>query len=202
MQPKIERRSFKVELRAKDTEQEQPRTITGYAALFNSTSEDLGGYREIIAPGAFSDCLGDDVRCLFNHDANMVLGRTASGTLKLEQDDRGLNFTCSLPDTSGAEDVAAMMDRGDVDQCSFAFTVASGGAVWSDEDGVPVRTVTKCSQLFDVSVVTYPAYSETSASVRSASDILSERTARPAANDGGVDLTGYLRRIDLSLITD
>lgn len=200
MQPNVERRAFNVELRAADAD--QPRTISGYAALFNTQSEDLGGYREIIAPGAFTECLGDDVRCLFNHDANVVLGRTKSGTLKLEQDDKGLRFTCILPDTDAARSVAESMNRGDLDQCSFAFTVAKGGSVWSEENDTPIRTVVRCSGLFDVSVVTYPAYTETSASIRSAADILSERTARPAANDGGADLTSYLRRIDLSLIAD
>src|SRR5579884_3981804 len=122
---KFERRTFKVELRAAaaDGDQAKGRTISGYAALFNSLSEDLGGFREIIAPGAFDGCMDDDVRCLFNHDPNMVLGRTASKTLRIEQDDTGLKFECDLPDTDDARDLVELMKRGDVDQCSFAFTV-------------------------------------------------------------------------------
>jgi len=100
--------------------------------VFNQLSENLGGFREQIAPDAFNGCDMTDVRCLFNHDDNQVLGRTASGTLTLNRTAAGLEFECDPPDTTFARDLAASMDRGDIDQCSFSFTVPQGGADWAD----------------------------------------------------------------------
>ena len=144
--------------------------ITGYAAVFNSLSEDLGGFREIVLPGAFDRCLrgGPDVRCLFNHDANIVLGRTKSGTLRLSADSNGLKFDCDVPDTQAGRDVRESIRRGDIDQCSFGFVV--NGQNWREEKdatGNP-QTVRELSdvELFDVSPVTYAAYPQTSVSAR------------------------------------
>ena len=199
---KVERRTFTVEVRAIEGE---ARKIGGHAAVFNKRSENLGGFFEVIAPGAFSACLGDDVRCLMNHDENRVLGRTRSKTLALSQDDNGLAFECSPADTTYARDLGVCMDRGDIDQCSFSFVVAPGGATWSDDDasGLPVRTITKVSRLFDVSVVTYPAYTETDAQFRSFADVLSERQtagheAPPASQSGGVDADLLRRKLELA----
>lgn len=144
--------------------------ITGYAAVFNSLSEDLGGFREMVMPGAFDRCLrgAPDVRCLFNHDPNLVLGRTRSGTLRLSADSSGLKFDCDIPDTQAGRDVRESIRRGDVDQCSFGFIV--NGQNWREEDdgsGLPqsIRELTDVD-LFDVSPVTYPAYPQTSVSAR------------------------------------
>lgn len=193
---KFERRTFKVEVR----KSEDGRKLRGTAVVFNQLSENLGGFREQIDPGAFDDCDMDDVRCLFNHDDSMVLGRTVSKTLTLTRDSAGVHFECDPPDTSYARDLAACMDRGDVDQCSFSFTVAPGGADWSEdpESGGDIRTVKKISRLYDVSVVTYPAYPQTSSELRSNAEVFSERktagqSAPPANNGGGVD-PGLLRR--------
>ncbi len=144
----------------------QPR-IGGYAAVFNQLSEDLGGFREQIGPGAFARVLRDDVRALFNHDPSLVLGRTRAGTLRLTEDDHGLGYEVDPPATRAAEDVLELMRRGDVTQSSFAFTVLR------DEwqllpDGTAIRTVLEVERLYDVSVVTYPAYPQTSSAVRSA----------------------------------
>jgi len=179
---KIERRTFKAEVR-KDGE---TRKIRGVAIVFNQLSENLGGYREQIAADALDGCDMADVRCLINHEDNLVLGRTASGTLALSNGPAGLSFECNPPDTSYARDLAACMDRGDIDQCSFSFTVAPGGADWSEDaaTGGEIRTVKKIARLYDVSVVTYPAYTQTSSELRSYADILSERPAAVSVESG------------------
>jgi HK97 family phage prohead protease len=200
---KIERRTFKAEVRA-NKDAAAGRKIRGTGIVFNQLSENLGGYREQIAPDALEGCDMSDVRCLMNHDENRVLGRTVSNTLSLAKDANGLQFECEPPDTSYARDLAACMDRGDIDQCSFSFTVAPGGADWDEDDetGAAIRTVRKISRLYDVSVVTYPAYPQTSSELRSNADILSERQtaghpAPTASNSGGVD--DPLRRHKLEL---
>lgn len=203
---KIERRTFKAELR-KDGES---RKVSGTAVVFNQLSENLGGFREQIDPAAFDGCDMSDVRCLINHDDNRVLGRNASGTLTITRDAGGVHFECDPPDTSYARDLAACMDRGDINQCSFSFTVAPGGSEWDeDENGVTIRTVKKISRLYDVSVVTYPAYPQTSSEIRSNADILAERpkpetqpTAgqeAPSASRGGVDIALLRRKLDLTV---
>ena len=162
---KIERRSINTaELRV-DTESDHPK-IVGYSALFNSLSEDLGGFREKIAPGAFKKSIeaGDDVRALMNHDSNYVLGRNKSGTLLLTEDERGLKINVDPPDTQWARDLMTSMKRGDISQMSFGFRVLND--TWETINGEDIRTLNEV-ELFDVSVVTYPAYTQTSASVRS-----------------------------------
>ncbi len=146
---------------------EEPR-IVGYAAKFNTRSNNLGGFVEVIAPGAFDDVLDDDVRALFNHDRNFVLGRTKAGTLTLTVDEVGLRYEITPPDTQTVRDmVIEPMGRGDVSQSSFAFRLPSDGYRWDEgEDGVYIRTITRVSKLLDVSPVTYPAYNDTEASTR------------------------------------
>jgi HK97 family phage prohead protease len=197
-----ERRFFKAEIRKSS----DSRKIAGTAVVFNQRSENLGGYVEQIDTNAFADCDMSDVRALFNHSDNHVLGRTKSNTLSLSSDVTGLTFECDPPDTSYARDLAVSMDRGDIDQCSFCFTVPPGGAEWSEDQatGVTVRTVKKISRLWDVSVVTYPAYPQTSSELRSNADILSERqTATPAPSGGVVDyrigLDLLRRKLDLAV---
>ena len=162
----IERRiaEHKVELRA--DEKGGAGVAVGYGSVFNSVSENLGGFREIIAPGAFDDVLGDDVRALINHDSNLILGRTTSKTLRLSVDEVGLRYEVDLPNTSYANDLAVVMERGDVSQSSFGFQVDKDS--WSeDEEGRIIRTVEKVSRLYDVSPVTFPAYPEATAAKRS-----------------------------------
>lgn len=136
--------------------------ITGYAALFNSASEDLGGWSEVIDPGAFDNVMrtNPDVRGLFNHDANCVLSRTASGTMTLTIDEKGLRYDINPPDTQLARDLITSMKRGDINQSSFAFRCSQDS--WKDN----VRHIMEVSELFDVSVVTYPAYASASADAR------------------------------------
>jgi Escherichia/Staphylococcus phage prohead protease len=147
------------------------RGIEGYAAVFNELSDPLQwGIREIIMPGAFKDCLATspDVRCLFNHDSNLVLGRTKAKTLSLEEDTKGLRFNCDLPDTQMARDLVTSIGRGDVDQCSFGFYVRK--EKWSEEtdDNGQTQVIRELHavDLFDVSPVTFPAYPQTSVDTR------------------------------------
>ncbi|MEX6397928.1 HK97 family phage prohead protease [Providencia hangzhouensis] len=161
-------RCFNTEVRAEQLEN-QPTKIIGYGSVFNSRSELIYGFREIIKPGAFDGVLNDDVRALFNHDRNFILGRTTSGTLTLSVDDKGLRYEITAPETQTIRDlVLAPMLRGDINQSSFAFNVDMDGEDWyKDSDGTIVREIHKFSRLYDVSPVTYPAYQDAGAAVRS-----------------------------------
>lgn len=165
MENKIERRNVTAtELRAIEGENGL-RHIVGYAAVFNRMSEDLGWFKEKIEPGAFKDSIGsDDVRALWNHDSNFVLGRNKSGTLSLAEDDRGLKIDIIPPDAQWARDLMTSIERGDVDQMSFGFRTISDR--WEMIDEVEVRTLVKV-KLFDVSAVAFPAYPDTEVGLRS-----------------------------------
>lgn len=137
--------------------------IVGYAAVFNTYSEPLGSFREIIRPGAFRNALEADVRALWNHDPNYVLGRTKNGTLKLAEDERGLAVEIEPPGTTWAHDALESIRRGDVDQMSFGFRAVRER--WLADRGGQVRELLEV-ELFDVSPVTFPAYQETTVQVR------------------------------------
>ena len=156
------------ELRVEASAPGGPR-IAGYAALFDSDSEDLGGFVERIAPGAFGEAIKtSDIRSLFNHDANFVLGRVRADTLVVREDDKGLWMEVTPPDTSWARDLMVSIGRGDISQMSFAFRLAKGGDEWKYEtDGNAIRTIRRVAEIADVSPVTYPAYPDTSVAVRS-----------------------------------
>lgn len=139
----------------------------GYAAKFNTMSNDFGGWKERIAPGFFDSVLGNDVRALRDHNPSLVLGRTISGTAKIGVDQTGLWFEYSDPNTTYSRDLAISIERGDVTQCSFAFSLPDGGDTWQKEGDGYVRTLLNCERLYDVSVVTYPAYEDTSVAQRS-----------------------------------
>ena len=116
--------------------------ITGHAAVFDQLSEDLGGFRERILPGAFLEAIEkDDVRALFNHDSNYILGRNRAGTLRLAEDARGLAIEIDAPSTPTINDlVLAPIERGDVTQMSFGFSVRMDGQDWEvDTDGQTIR---------------------------------------------------------------
>lgn len=163
---KIERR-FLSELRAEGQGDEM--SLVGYAAKFGVESGDLGGFRETIMPGAFTRSLqsGADVRCLFNHDPSIVLGRTKNGTLTLEEDATGLRFRCVLPNTQAARDLHASVKRGDIDSNSFAFIPKEQTWEKASENGDMYASRKLMSvDLQDVSPVTYPAYPNTELSAR------------------------------------
>lgn len=131
--------------------------VVGYGAVFNSESNDLGGFVEYIAPGAFDGRLEDDVRFLINHDG-LPLARTTNNTLRLSVDEKGLKYEADMPDTTLANDLMTLLKNGTISQSSFAFTVEDDS--WRNEDGKNIRTINKVSRLYDVSSVTYPAYNE------------------------------------------
>lgn len=147
--------------------------IEGYAAVFNRMSDDLGGWQEVIDPGAFALVLTDDVRSLWQHSPLHVLGRLRSGTLSIWEDEVGLQYQVVPPDAQWARDALITIKRGDVDQSSFAFSVLPDGERWMlDESGRVVRHIVRVARLYDVSPVTFPAYPETSVDVRSKIDEL------------------------------
>ena len=155
----IERRYMPSELRVEGDESPK---IRGYAAVFGELSENLGGFREKISAGAFAKSLDADVRALWNHDPGVVLGRTKSGTLRLEEDERGLFVEIDPP--TEARSYIESIQRGDVDQMSFGFRVVKDA--WEQTDDYSIRTLIEVD-LFDVSPVTFPAYPQTSVAIRS-----------------------------------
>lgn len=151
-----------LEVRAAAGSDTEP-VIAGYAAVFNSLSVELWGFRERIAPGAFANSLEDDVRALWNHDTAIVLGRTKAQTLSLAEDNTGLKIEIRPP--ASAASYVESIQRGDVDQMSFAFRILE--ETWDeDAEGVLIRTLLKV-KLYEVSPVTFPAYPATSVGVRS-----------------------------------
>lgn len=141
--------------------------ITGHAAVFNALSVDLGGFREKIAPGAFTRTIAsDDIHAVWNHDERIVLGRNRRDTLALAEDEVGLAVEIDPPDTQYVRDVVIEpIRRGDVDQMSFMFQTIEDA--WNVIDGENVRTLLEV-KLFEVSPVTFPAYPQTDVSARSA----------------------------------
>ena len=181
---KYEARSYsgRIEIREND---DGSSTMHGTAAVFDSLSENLGGFREIIKPGAFTDTDMSDVRGLFNHDSNIVLGRTVSDTLAVRQNDSGLVYDVDLPGTQLVRDmVIEPIKRGDVSQSSFGFIVGRGNDQWDeDDDGRIIRTIHRVNRVFDVSPVTFAAYSDTKVAVRmlkQRNDALAEESERVA----------------------
>lgn len=146
------------------------RQIRGYAAVFDALSQPMMGFREIIRKGAFKKTLREaDVRAHFNHDPNIVLGRNHAGTLDLREDDKGLLYAITPPDTQAAADLIKSIERGDVTQSSFAFQKVKDR--WTEDK--TTNTVTRELlevKLFDVSPVTYPAYTQTDVHVRAVLD--------------------------------
>jgi HK97 family phage prohead protease len=167
----IERRMLCKEVRV--DMKDGKKKIRGYAAVFNQLSGDLGGFREQLSAGAFTDALAtSDVRALINHDSNLVLGRSTSGTLTMREDSTGLAVEITPPDTQAARDLISLMERGDVSQMSFAFTVAKEDQTWQRQgEGPWIRTIKRVNGLYDVSVVTYPAYAQTTAAVRALEEV-------------------------------
>src|SRR5262245_47373863 len=159
----LERRTYQfLEIRADDGEKGM--RVRGHAAVFNQKSEEIFGFREIILPGAFKNTIKNaDVRALWNHDPNFVLGRNKNGTLTLREDKVGLVSEIDFPETTFARDIFQSIKRGDVDQMSFGFRTVTDN--WRMEKGETVRELVEV-QLFDVSPVTFPAYPQTDVAAR------------------------------------
>ena len=155
---KLETRTNQTSFEIRELEGSDGMTFEGYASVFNSESEDLGGFREVVAPGAFKRSLRsrNDIKLLWNHDTGAVLGSTRSGSMTLVEDDRGLKVRATLPQTSLAADVAELIRTGIIDSMSFGFSVIKDS--W-DESGTN-RTL-DAVRLHEVSIVPFPAYSGT-----------------------------------------
>lgn len=156
----MERRSA-FELRVAGT-RKAPR-LTGYAAIFDAPSEDLGGFVEYVRQGAFARSLRSntaDPLALVHHMPHLVLGRRSAGTLKLEEDGRGLAFDIELPDTQTARELAVSVERGDIRGASFAFSVPRDGDRWTFTDSGAVRELLDVD-LHEISITATPAYPDT-----------------------------------------
>lgn len=168
----MERRTFNSTIELRDLTNEKGEVtgqkIRGYAVVFESDSENMG-FIERIAPTAFANTDLSDVRALYNHDPNYVLGRTKSGTLQLRADEKGLFYEIDPPDNAFIQ--ALVMDpisRGDISNSSFGFIIGDKDDSWEERsDGTFVRTIHNIPKLYDVSPVTFPAYSATEVTVRS-----------------------------------
>jgi HK97 family phage prohead protease len=174
----LERRNFtNSEIRVENAES---REVIGYASVFTNTdgnpalSENLGGFREKIDPEAFNGVLDNDVRALFNHDPNLILGRTTAGTLSLSVDERGLKYNFTAPDTTTGNDLLVNLENGNITQSSFGFIVEEDD--WDeDENGMTIRTIKKVGRLLDVSPVVYPAYPDAEVGKRSLDNYRSKK---------------------------
>jgi HK97 family phage prohead protease len=187
--------------------------IIGYAAVYNRLSLDLGGFREEILPGAFDKILSrqrgkGDVVALFNHDSNIVLGRSSSGTLELSSDDKGLKYVVTPPVSRA--DVLELIQRRDVRGSSFAFTVdPKNESFRTGDDGKAIRQIREVSGLYDVGPVLNPAYPSTSASVAlrsyeawlatqetpAATEVVAEIAKRSLVRDAAAAWTLRLRNV-------
>lgn len=193
-----ERRAFEIsELRMDENEQGHS-IISGYAAVFNQRSIDLGGFVEEIASGAFIN-LDDDIRALWNHNADAPLGRTTAGTLRVWQDDVGLRFELQPPDTQAGRDLVTSMRRGDINQMSFGFRTERDN--WETTASGELRTLLAV-RLREVSPVTFPAYPQTTAQVRSMRpdadipSIVAEIRSNSPANPKPKEDDEHIRRSD------
>ena len=150
-------------------EDNQPH-ITGYFAVYNSNYEIWQGASESIAPGAFSNTLGGDIRALTNHDTTLVLGRNKAGTLTLKDDSHGLWGDITInPNDTDAMNTYERVKRGDVTQCSIGFAIRDEETEFLDNGDV--HWTIKDVELFEVSVCTFPAYEETNVSARDRADV-------------------------------
>lgn len=156
-------RVYDVELRSKN---EDSREVEGYAVVFNA-STDLGWFSEEIDSKAFDNTDMSNVYLLFNHDENNVLAGTSNNSLKMSINETGLFQTSQIIDTSVGEDVLKLVKNGLINKMSFAFTIREGGEEWVEVNGKEHRIIRDIDKLYDVSLVTYPAYEQTSAYARS-----------------------------------
>lgn len=149
-----------LEIRALNTvEKLENNVVEGYALKFNTESRNLGGFTETISKDALNGVDLSDVRCFLDHDSSKLLGRTSSGTLKLSVDEIGLHFRCALPNTSVGRDAMELVQRGDLNQCSFGFTVEKDK--WTKGESMMTRSINQIGSIFEISLVSIPAYDDT-----------------------------------------
>ncbi len=188
----IEHRTYPVsELRVEDGDKPK---LRGYAAVFNVLSEELFGFREKIAPGAFKKSIKGDVRAFVNHDSSHIIGRTKSGTLRLKEDATGLLIEIDPPNTSPGRDIVESIRRGDITQMSFGFRTRKEH--WETENGENIRTLLDLD-LLEVSPVVFPAYPDTSVAVRSLESWKDEQGVEHSQSDQ-VDCKSRRLRLQLA----
>jgi HK97 family phage prohead protease len=180
--PQREQRAFATEIRV-DRSGEKPK-IVGYAARFNELSSPLGWggwFVEKITPGAFTKALeSSDIRALFNHDSNKVLGRSSAGTLRVFEDEAGLRYEITPPSAQWVEDLLISLERGDIRESSFQFEIESDE--WDESQEPWQRTITAVKRLWDVGPVTFPAYPTATAGLRSAEEVYETRKKERETN--------------------
>lgn len=178
--------------------------LQGYALTFDSLSEDLGYFREIIRRGALDECIMDNVVLNINHDMDKPLARnnkgTGIGTLMLKVDEKGLFFDAIPTDTSYSRDLISNMSAGIIDKCSFAFRLDysdNNSQTWDWDDsgkrGYDLRTINKIKEIFDVSIVTNPAYESTSC-------ISYQRAKEDLEKERNIEIRRRKLKLDLDLI--
>ena len=155
-----------LEIRATGTLTGKGKTLTGYAAVFDSPTN-IGDFSEVVKRGAFAKSLaaGSNIRALYHHQGDALLGTTKGGTLQLREDTHGLAFTLALPETTHGKDLAILVERGDVSGCSFGFRVAPGGDRWEQRNGRMVRELMTVD-LVEVTLTADPADQDTSVAMR------------------------------------
>lgn len=164
---KMEKEVRLIDMEFRTEEVDGKEVVHGMAAVYDSWSEDLGGFREMILPGAFDGMENNDIRALFNHDPNKILGRTKSKTLRVAATDKGFAYDYDNGGQTYANDLLISLRRGDVTQSSFSFSVDKGGSEWREaEDGTMERRISKFAKIYDVSPVTFPAYPDTTVAKR------------------------------------
>lgn len=194
MEPKEKRKAS--EVRSIEAEGKL-RKIVGYAAVFDKPSEDMG-FVEYVRKGAFKKALGrSDARALFNHDTDTIpLGRQSAGTLLLREDDTGLYYEITPPETQGARDLMTSIERGDIKEASYGFTVTVDEWDWSDEK-TPKRTIVEIGEVFDISPVVFAAFNDTTVALRKMEE---HKTAAPSNGEGRTEdpkvVLGLLREED------
>ena len=175
-----------IEVRSITSDGDNLKKIVGYAAVFDKPSEDMG-FIEYVRKGAFKKALKrSDARALFNHDTDTLpLGRQSAGTLKLKEDDNGLYYEITPPDTQGARDLMTSIDRGDIKEASYGFTVAVDEWDYSDKDVIK-RTIIEIGEIFDISPVVFAAFNDTTVALRKMAENRKD-TAPTNGNEGKYD---------------
>lgn len=179
-------------------EDDEKRTVEGYALLFGVNSDNLG-FEEVIERGALDGVLGkSDVFALLNHDRSkgiLARAKNGNGSLSLEVDSKGLKYRFEAPKTALGNELLENLRRGEIDQSSFAFTVADGGEIWErQKNGIWKRTISKFERIYDVSPVYNAAYSKTSVYMRGKEEAEKELEEREKQN-----LEEYYKGINNSL---
>jgi len=153
-----------IEIRATADLSLQGKKIIGRPVVYNSPSQDLGGFVEVISAGAFGDSVNNDIRALVEHDNKLILGRTAAGTMTISEDNEGLLVEIDPPNIQAARDLMTSIERRDISGMSFGFTVNAEGAQWDFDQTPALRTVTSAN-LLEVTITGMPAYKATNVEV-------------------------------------